>query len=262
MDPSMDLSDAYANAAHIPGGEAYPARWAAAAAAFRAAHPPEDLAYGPGSRERLHLFRPQGAARGLAVVIHGGYWMRFAPHDFSHLAAGPLGRAWAVAMPSYPLCPEARIGGIVRSVARAVDAAAGLVPGPVALAGHSAGGHVVARLACADVVLACRGRVGRVVPISPLANLAPLMRTDMNATLRLDAAEAAAESPMLRPAPAVPVTVWVGEAERPAFRDQALWLARAWHARLVAEPARHHFDVVEGLEDAEGALTLAVCGDD
>lgn len=256
----MDLSDAYANAAHIPEGEGFPARWAEAAAAFRAAHPPADLPYGGHARERLHLFRPEGEPRGLLVVVHGGYWMAFGRETFSQLAAGPLARGWAVAMPSYPLCPEVRVGGIVRSVARAVGRAAEAVAGPVHLAGHSAGGHVAARLAGADLALGCRDRLARVVPISPLASLAPLMRTGMNATLGLDAEEAAAESPVLRPRPGVPVTVWVGEAERPAFRDQALWLSRAWGAPLVVEPKRHHFDVVAGLEEADSALTQAVVG--
>lgn len=256
----MDLSDAYANAAHIPAGEGFPARWEAAAAAFRAAHPPEDIAYGDGARERLHLFRPRGSARGLLAFVHGGYWMAFSRDDFSHLAAGPLARGWAVALPSYPLCPEARVGGIVRAVARAVGRAAAEVAGPVRLAGHSAGGQVVARLAGGDVALACRDRLDRVVPISPLAGLAPLMRTGLNATLALDAAEAAAESPMLRPRPAVPVTVWVGGEERPAFRDQATWLSRAWGARLIVEPGRHHFDVIAGLEEAGSPLADAVLG--
>jgi hypothetical protein len=110
------------------------------------------------------------------------------------------------------------------------------------------------------VTLAARGRLARVVPISPLSSLAPLMRTGMNATLRLDAEEAAAESPMLRPRPSVPVTVWVGEAERPAFRDQALWLSQAWGAPLVVDPGRHHFDVIAGLEEPDSPLTQAVVG--
>lgn len=256
----MDLSDAYVNAAYIPDGAGFPARWAAAAAAFRAAHPPEDIAYGEGPRERLHLFRPQGKARGLLVFVHGGYWRSMAREDYSHLAAGPLAREWAVALPSYPLCPEGTVGGIVQAVARAVDRAAREVEGPIHLAGHSAGGQVVARLAGADVTLAARGRVRRAVPISPLSNLAPLLRTDINASLNLSPEEAAAESPVLRPRPALPVTVWVGEDERPAFRDQALWLSQAWGAPLVVEPGRHHFDVIAGLEDADGALARAVVG--
>lgn len=256
----MDLSDAYANATHIPGGEGFPARWAEAARAFREARPPQDIAYGGGARERLHLFRPEGAARGLLVFVHGGYWMAFGREDFSHLAAGPLARGWAVALPSYPLCPEASVGGIVRAVARAVDRAAAEVSGPLRLAGHSAGGHVVARLAGGDVPLEAHGRLERVVPVSPLSNLAPLRHTGMNATLRLSPEEAAAESPVLRPRPPMPVTVWVGEGERPAFRDQALWLAQAWGAELVVEPGRHHFNVIAGLEEPGSALSRAVAG--
>lgn len=256
----MDLSDAYSNAAHIPGGPEFPSRWATSATAFRKAHPPEELAYGGHERERLHLFRPEGTPRGLLVFVHGGYWMAFSAADFSHLAAGALAQGWAVALPSYPLCPEATVGGIVRSVARAVDRAAREVTGPVRLTGHSAGGHVVARLAGADVPLGVRDRLAGVVPVSPLANLAPLLRTGLNDTLKLCAEEAAAESPMLRPRPLVPVTVWVGEDERPAFRDQALWLSRAWNAALVVEPGRHHFDVVAGLEEPDSLLTRTVLG--
>lgn len=254
----MDLSDAYANAAHIEGGDAYPPRWARAGAAFRAKSPPERIATGEGLREAVDLFRPAGAPAGLMVLIHGGYWMRFSPDDFSWLAEGALARGWAVALPWYPLAPEAGIGAIVRAVARATDAAAARVAGPVVVTGHSAGGHLAARLACADVGLACRPRVVRVVPVSPLSNLLPLRMTSMNATLGLSTEEAVAESPMLRPKPAMPVTVWVGAQERPAFIDQATWLAQAWDAALVVEPGRHHFDVIEGFSG--GGLIEAAIG--
>jgi hypothetical protein len=56
------------------------------------------------------------------------------------------------------------------------------------------------------------------------------------------------------------VSVWVGAAERPAFLEQAGWLARAWDAPLTREPGRHHFDVIEGLESPGSALAEAVLG--
>ena len=108
--------------------------------------------------------------------------------------------------------------------------------------------------------LECRDRIARVVPVSPLSNLVPLLRTGLNATLRLDLWGAVAESPLLHPRPAAPVTVWVGAEERPAFLDQALWLSRAWDAALVVEPGRHHFDVIAGLEQPDHPLTGAVLG--
>ena len=104
-------------------------------------------------------------------------------------------------------------------------------------------------------------RLAGVVPISPLADLRPLLRTSMNADLRLDMAEAEAESPMLMAERLnVPATVWVGADERPAFLDQARWLAEAWGCAHVVAEGRHHFDVIEPLEIADSDLTGALLG--
>jgi len=266
-----DLTEAYANAAHIPGAELFPPRWRALAAAFRASlggRARLDLRYGLAERNRFDLFLPEGGARprGLVVFIHGGYWRAFGREDWSHLAAGPLARGWAVAMPSYTLAPDARIAAITAEMARAVTAAAAEVPdGPLVVTGHSAGGHLAARLACADTDLPAQlaARLLRAVPISPLADLAPLMRTALNEDLRLDDDEARAESPALRQRrPHVSVQVWVGADERPAFLEQARLLGRAWAVPVTVQAGRHHFDVIDGLADADGALCAAVTGAD
>ncbi|MEL6586415.1 MAG: hypothetical protein AAFQ50_07100, partial [Pseudomonadota bacterium] len=53
------LDDAYANAAHIAGSAAFPARWAAEAAAFRAdAHAELDIPYASDPGAGLDLFFP------------------------------------------------------------------------------------------------------------------------------------------------------------------------------------------------------------
>ncbi len=263
----MDLTEAYENGAHIPGAQHYPPRWRAAAAAFcerLGARAEIGLAYGTAPRQRFDLFHPKGTAAGLVMFVHGGYWRRFDRSDWSHFAAGPLARGWAVAMPSYTLAPEARISAMTGEIATALAAAAERVAGPIVVTGHSAGGHLSARMRCADVALpdAVAGRLRRIVPISPLADLRPLMQTEMNADLRLDAAEAEAESPMLaRSLRAVETLVWVGAEERPAFLDQARWLTEAWAgSRLHIAPGRHHFDVIDGLAEAESELTEALVG--
>ncbi|MFD1911556.1 alpha/beta hydrolase [Halodurantibacterium flavum] len=258
-----DLDDAYSNAAHIPDGPGYPARWAARAAAFRAEHPPVELRYGDGARQVIDLFLPQGAPQGVMVFFHGGYWLAFGPRDWSHLAAGALAQGWAVAVPGYTLAPAARITGIVAEAAQATARVAAEVPGPVVLAGHSAGGHLVARLGCADMAAAMPGvggRLRRIMPISPLADLRPLLRTSMNADLRLDAAEAAAQSPALCPAPEARVQIWVGADERPAFLDQARLLSEAWVAPLHLAPARHHFDVIDPLAEPDSRMVQILLG--
>lgn len=251
-----DLSDEYSNAAHIPGGKAYPARWRAKAAAFRANHSSRVIPYGPGRREMVRLIAPADAARGTLVFVHGGYWSAFHPDDFSHLAAGALARGWRVALPGYDLCPALRIAAITRSIVRAVERIATECAGPLVLTGHSAGGHLVARTGCADVTAGAR--ITRIVPVSPLADLAPLMRTTMNGKLQIDTEEAQVESPALHPAPAASVHIWIGGAERPAFIDQARLLARSWNAPLTIEPGRHHFDIVDGYEIPDSPLMQAL----
>ena len=255
------LAAAYENMAHIPEGHAYPDRWAAEAAAFRAAHPRAeiDLPYGGHPRERLDLFHPEGTPRGLVVFIHGGYWMRFAKDHWSHLAAGALAHGHAVAMPSYPLAPDATIPAITDAARRAVDAAADSVPGPVRLTGHSAGGHLAARLLMDDAAPACAPRIATCTPIAPVADLRPLARIPLNDTLRLDEATAAAESPALaRPRPGIRIAVHVGAAERPGFLWQADALGAAWDAPVRRAEGRHHFDVIDALRDPASRLVADI----
>jgi acetyl esterase/lipase len=142
-------------------------------------------------------------------------------------------------------------------IAQALRAASAMVAGPVVVTGHSAGGHLAARMGCADQTVP----VTRVVPISPLADLAPLMQTDMNATLAIDPAEADSESPArLALRAGVQAHVWVGGQERPAFLWQARTLSEAWNCPWTVEAGRHHFAVIDGLTDPTSAL-MAACLD-
>ena len=80
----------------------------------------------------------------------------------------------------------------------------------------------------------------------------------MNENLRLDEAEAWAESPIAQPVPEVPVTIRVGAEERPAFLDQARWLAKAWSSDNVIVPGKHHFDVIDALADPQDTLVTTL----
>ncbi|HKP23071.1 MAG TPA: alpha/beta hydrolase [Dongiaceae bacterium] len=259
--------DAYTNGAYIPGGDTYRSKWASAAEAFRGEMTRQgraelDQPYGQHARERFDLFMPERAPAGLFVFVHGGYWMAFDKSSWSHLAAGALARGWAVALPSYTLCPEVRITDIAAQVGRAVTSIAMRIGGELRLAGHSAGGHLVSRLNCADSPLPApvRERLAHTVSISGLHDLRPFLKTTMNQTLRLGAAEAARESPaLLMPLPGARVTCWVGTAERPEFLRQNALLANIWSGvggRMAKHEAegRHHFDVVEELADPRSPL--------
>ena len=253
-----DLDDAYANAPYIPDAESYPPRWTGEAEAFRAnlgARAALDLPYGPSERQAYDMFLPDGDAQGTLIFVHGGYWRTFDRKTWSHFAKGALAKGWAVAMPSYNLCPHVRIATITQEIALAVQEIASKTDGPISLAGHSAGGHLVARMLApgmmpGDVTV----RLSHVMPISPLSDLEPLVQTAMNADFRMDQAMARAESPLLQPAPDVAVTVWVGGAERPVFLDQAMWLGQAWACAHVVAKDKHHFDVIDDLTDEKSAM--------
>ena len=271
----MDFNDAYANMAHIPDAPSYVAEWPERAAAFRATWQQKrlDIAYGSDPRQRFDLFLPEGPAKGLAVFIHGGYWRAFAKDDWSHLAAGTLARGFAVALPSYRLAPQVTLDEISSDVAAAVTAVARYVEGPIHLAGHSAGGHLVTRLISGRALLAAPliKRILAVTSISGVHDLRPLLQTELNDLLAITEDIAANESPaLLTPlapvmAGKIGVNVWVGAEERPEFRRQTDLLALSWGGlgvpvTVTHEEGRHHFDVIDGLIAFNTGLVNAVLG--
>jgi len=67
---------------------------------------------------------------------------------------------------------------------------------------------------------------------------------------------------LLQPLEGARLTCWVGADERPEFVRQNALLANIWtglgaETRVVEEPGRHHFDVIEGLTDPGSPLMRA-----
>jgi arylformamidase len=269
----IDWTDAFDNTSYVPGSDALPRLWSEMAATWRNTMEDRgraqiDMRYGTHPRERLDLFVPDGKARGLIVFVHGGYWHQMDKSAFSHLAAGPRRHGWAVALPSYPQAPEVRIEAIIASIAAAITEAAGEIAGPVRLAGHSAGGHLVTRMACKGAPLPApvAARVERVLSISGLHDLRPLLLSRMNEILHLDEAEATAQSPaLLTPRTDLRLHAVVGAAERPELMRQTRLLAEAWgladanisDAYLAGED---HFSIIEALADPDSGLVTRLVG--
>lgn len=255
--------DAYSNGKYIPGSETIVDEWNTDARQYREnVNKPAEIAYGDRDREVFDLFMPQGKPKGLAVFIHGGYWLDFDKSSWSHLAAGCVEQGWATCLPSYDLCPTIRIAGITRQIGRAITKAAEMVDGPIHITGHSAGGHLAVRMGCANTPLeeTTLRRIGNIVGISGLYDLNPLMATSMNRLLKIDEQEAANESPaLLEPATGIHFTSWVGSIERPEFIRQSKLLKTAWRkhnmpVNYVEAEGLHHFNVIAPLSDRNSAL--------
>ena len=268
-----DWDDAYANGKHVANSDALVELWAENAAAFRgemrrADRARTDIAYGESERELIDLFVPETSPSGLMVFVHGGYWMKLSKDSFSHLARGAVERGLAVAIPSYDLAPNIPISSITKQIGKAIELAATHISGPIHIAGHSAGGHLVSRMACVNGPLGddVRTRLKRVVSISGLHDLRPLLKTAMNDVLHLDRDEAIAESAALtEPFDGPRIVCWVGSDERPEFIRQNDLLVNIWTglgAEISAyhDAGKHHFDVIDGLADPESPLSQAVLG--
>ncbi len=266
-----DWDDAYANGPNIPKGDRWPAAWVEPARLYREALAAEGraklgIAYGDKPRNRFDFFLPAGKPAGLVVYVHGGFWIALDNSYWSHFAHGALECGYAVALPAYTLAPENRIAEITLEIGQAITAAADLVEGPIRLAGHSVGGHLVTRMITTTSPLAepVRDRIVNTVSISGVHDLRPIMKTKMNEKQRIDPEEAQRESPaLLEPLPNTRLTCWVGGNERSEFLRQNALLANIWkglgaETEAVEEPDRNHFTVLDGLSDPHHPLTRAL----
>jgi arylformamidase len=264
-----DWDDAFDNVSHVPNALSYFDVWSARAQVFRDGCFKAELglAYGELAREKIDLFFPEtktgSKPAGLVIFIHGGYWMRLDRSFFSDLARGSLENGWVVAMPSYTLAPEARISEITLQVARAIEFSAAKISGPICLAGHSAGGHLAARMLCQDSALsaATQVRIQNTLTISGVHDLRNLRKTKLNQILKLSKAEAETESVCLcQPLESAKIRCWVGADERPEFIRQSKLLHQVWgesgaNISLEIAAGKHHFNVCDALKDPDSRMT-------
>ncbi len=242
---------AYNNSLAVPGSDAAQRLRLEASAAFRAAHPPREIAYGPHERQRIDVF---GTGAKTLVFIHGGYWQRGARDWVSAVAEGPMAHGWSVAFPGYRLTPEVSVTEIVADVMAALDRLAELAP--LVVAGHSAGGHLAAMALWHDSVIAG-------LAISGVFELGPVRDTYLNEKLSLTEAEVQTLSPLRLAAVSKPLAIAYGSIELPALiassRDfHAMRAAAHAPGPLLPLPNAEHFSVLDALRDADGALCREV----
>lgn len=259
----LDPEGQYNNRALVPDHPAVMQRWREAAEAARAAHPPVEIAYGHGPREVMDLFS-SGDGAPVAVFLHGGYWQALDKDWFSGLAPALLAQGVSLAIPSYDLCPDVRLGTILRQVRAAVETVRERTGTRPVVFGHSAGGHMAA-------CMLSEGRASAAVAISGVFDLAPLIPTSLNKALDLDEREAAALSPVHWPVPngstpgGTVLDCLVGAEESPEFLRQSRMMADHWSAhgvetRCEALPGLNHFTVLDPLFDPESSMVTRIAG--
>lgn len=258
--PAAALEVAYSPSSRAGGSaEPFVAEWATRSA---------DVSDALGGRVRR---LPDGsrlvvgeAQRPLLIFVHGGYWQALSAEASMFLAAGAAARGWSYAAVEYPLAPGAAVGEMVDCTSRALEivtdaSRSGGHRGPVVLAGHSAGAHLVAM---STLERPSAWPLDAIVLLGGIFDLRPLVATTVNDALHLDRGSAAALSPLVVGRGALaspPVLVAWASADTDAFIGQS----RAYAARLADRGAtvevlecaqRHHFDVVDDLVDPSTEL--------
>ena len=115
------------------------------------------VAYGPGARQKLDIYRPAGAAprAGWPVVVffYGGSWNRGERAEYRFVGAALAARGMLTLVADYRLYPEVRYPEFLRDAGTALAwglghaAELGGDPKRVFVMGHSAGGYNAAMLA-------------------------------------------------------------------------------------------------------------------
>lgn len=271
LDPAW-LDAQYNARALIPDHPAIFARWAEASRVAREGSRAAvcDLPYGSGPGETLDVFPAAAPHAPVLVFIHGGYWRSLDKSDHSFVAPSFNSDGAMVVVPNYALCPAVTVEQIALQMTAAVAwvwrnaARFGGDPGRIALAGHSAGGHLVA------MMLSCRWKqVGADLPampvtgglaISGLFDLEPIRRTPfLQADLHLTPASVARLSPAFFPRPrGVPLYAVAGNDESEEFIRQNKLIRDVWGPTAVPVcetlPAANHLTVLASLADPAGRL--------
>ncbi len=266
---TLDMEAEYNNRLRVPEYAEFNARWAAESAAYRAGARAElDLAYGTGERRQYDLFHAEGGAPECVLVyIHGGYWQWGTRKDHSRIARELNKRGVTVAIPSYTLCPACTVMDIVEEMRAAVKAVHQRLGVRVAVAGHSAGGHLTAAMAAtewtrlglpADTVRAAYAISGAFDP-------EPLVETSIGKGAALTPEMARQANVFRWPAPPAGTrfVACVGATESSEFHRQSRDLVQQWSAaHVVAEavvvPSANHFTVVDELSKPDSAMTVRI----
>jgi arylformamidase len=232
----------YSPSSCIPSIDVELDRYRALSEAAARTLPHESVSYGELADERLILFESAAGAP-LHIFIHGGYWQALSAEDSLFPAPALVAGGRSFAAVDYTLAPAATIGTMIDQCTRAVDTIVSqLRPSFVTLSGSSAGAHLAAHVA-----QRAGPPIDRLILLSGMFQLQPLIRTSVNDALGLDDEAAARWSVPLHPRPPGQIVVIHGRNETVAFKAQSARLASSWGVPVVEMDDRNHFDLVGDL---------------
>jgi acetyl esterase/lipase len=117
----------------------------------------EGIAYGPGERRSLDIYRPSDMADGtrlpVVIFVYGGWWSSGTRSGYGFVGRALASRGFVVVIPDYRLAPSVTYPAFVEDIAGSVRWTGSHIqrfggdPSRIVLSGHSAGAHITALLA-------------------------------------------------------------------------------------------------------------------
>jgi len=231
-----------------------------------------DIPYGETPLQKLDIFPAVRSLAPVQVFFHGGYWRALDKSTYRFMALSMAPTGIATVLVNYDLCPAVTLDDIVGQTIAAVawvcrhGAAYGCDPRRLYVSGNSAGAHLAAMALAQD--WRAQGLPADLIKgaccITGIYDLAPVLRIDANAEIRLRPDMVARNSPLTLPLPAKPpVIVAVGEDETPLWIKQSTDYAAMLRAHdvpteLMIIPRAHHFSITRSLADPAGVLPKAI----
>lgn len=235
----------------------------------------KDLAYGDHSLRKVDVYRAKSADGGrtpVHVFFHGGYWRAQDKENFAFVARPLVEAGITTVIANYELCPASTLDGVADSAIAAVAWVRreihrfGGDPARISLSGHSAGAHLNAEILAHDWSAQGidPGFIIGAVMISGIYDPRPVMRTTVNAEVRLTEDMAARRDVERRPVVVkCPTTLVVGGLEPWHWIDQTYRYAHHLH-RTGMNPEVHvlprwgHFDILNEFMEPESPILRAV----
>ena len=225
-----------------------------------------DLQYGDCKTQSLDLYLPTEVSQGkLMVYIHGGYWQELSKEESSFAATNFQQHGFHVAVLDYTLAPDASISDIVEENRQAIAwlyknaSQFGYDPEQIYVCGSSAGAHLATMMLQTpwyEYISEYKGSVVKgLCAVSGIYDLQPLLPTYVNDALKMDVAEAKANSPVFQPTPKnVPIIIAVGDIETDEFKRQSQMMTeklrdQGLNVLFNVIDERNHFDVILDLAD-------------
>ena len=201
-----------------------------------------DIPYGETPLQKLDIFPAARAPAPVQVYFHGGYWRALDKSTYRFMALSMAPAGIATVLVNYDLCPAVTLDDIVGQTIAAVawvyrhGADHGCDPRRLYVSGNSAGAHLAAMALAQD--WRAQGLPADLIKgaccITGIYDLAPVLRIDANAEIRLTARHGRPQQPAHAAAAGEAARDRRRRRRRDAALDQAVDRLRRHAARAAA----------------------------